>query len=220
RLATLSRIASTMRWALSPLSSRGFAAASKSGAVDRGRAGVLELLLGAEEGVEHGLASVLAEDQGQAGTDEGEEDEAAELALAALALRRAQRLGGVTEALGCDAEVLLHLLVAGYRLDGTAVAARPRVGMTGRVEGLLEAVAQFFVLDQALDVGILARGRIKVGGLAGPCLAHALLAGSSGALRITLIYPDDPCGQAKASSRTYSVEQHTIGAEAQVGPAD
>ena len=52
------------------------------------RAGVLELLFGAEEGVEHGLAGILADHQGDDGADEGEQDQAAE---AALLLRRLGR---------------------------------------------------------------------------------------------------------------------------------
>src|SRR6478735_385843 len=125
-----------MRWAFSPLSSRSLVAASMgislvlseeaqapagedpagagrlSGAVDTRGAGVLELLLGTEEGVEHGFAGVLAEDQGDGGADQAEQDDATELALLAL-LRRPEGLGGVAQVLCRNLEVTLHLLVAG-----------------------------------------------------------------------------------------------------------
>src|SRR5262245_54649410 len=104
-----------MRWAFSPLSSRSWVAASiklqcmerggrdarraaDSRAVDRRGRRVLELLLGAEEGVEDCLAGVLAEDQGDSGADQAEQDDAAKAALLAL-LRRPECLRGVTQVL-------------------------------------------------------------------------------------------------------------------------
>src|SRR6476469_2832404 len=141
-------------------------------AVDTRGGCVLELLLGAEESVEHGLAGALAEDQGHGGADQAEQDDPTEAALLVL-LRRPEGLGGVAQVLRGDLEVALHLLVAGHGLDRAAVAGRTAVGALSCLEGLLEAVAQFFVLDQTLHVGILACGRIKIGGLGRLGLGHA-----------------------------------------------
>ena len=59
---------------------------------------VLELLFGPEEGVEDGLAGVLAEDQGDPGGDQGEQDQAAEPLLRFFG--GAQALGGLAQVLG------------------------------------------------------------------------------------------------------------------------
>src|SRR5258706_456357 len=50
----------------------------------RGRRRVVELLLGAEERVEHLVAQVLAQREGQAGADDADEEQLADAALAAL----------------------------------------------------------------------------------------------------------------------------------------
>src|SRR5215203_2277572 len=135
-----------MRCALSPLSSRPCVAASTIkgllGPVDAGGGGVLELLFGAEERIEDGLAGSLADGQGDSRTDDRDEQQATDAALALLGLA-AQRLRGFLQALGGLAQVLLDLLVAGYGLDRPfAVAGRPAVGALGGLEGVFEALTQ------------------------------------------------------------------------------
>src|SRR5262245_20375195 len=102
-------------------------ACDRSGAVDACGAGVLELLLGAEEGIEHGLARVLAEDQSDDGADDRQHHQPAETTLLTL-LRRPQGFGSVAQVLRRRLEVALYLLVAGHGLDGAAVAGRTAVG--------------------------------------------------------------------------------------------
>src|SRR5262249_35145730 len=120
-------------------------------------------LFGAEEGVEHGLAGALAEHQRDRRAEDPEQDQPAETALALA--RGTQPVGGLAQVLGRVAEVLLHLLVAGDGLDrALAVAGGPTVGAARRVEGLTQAVAQLFVLDQLLHVGVFASRRVKVPG--------------------------------------------------------
>src|SRR4029077_14372923 len=111
-------------------------------AVDAGGAGVLELLFGAEEGVEHRLTRVLAQHQRDRARDDGEEDEAAEAAALALA-PAAQLLGGLAQALGGLAQVALDLAVAGHGLDRPlAVPGGAPVGAAGCFERPAKVVAQ------------------------------------------------------------------------------
>src|SRR5829696_1433716 len=135
----------------------------------RGRARrVLELLLGAEERVEHLLAKSLAGDERHARTHESDQEETA---LAALALlRAAQRLGRVLERVGRDAQLALRLLVLGHGLD-RALPVHARVGLLRRLERAAQVLAQLGVLDQPLYVLVradrLARGKRSGAGLGG-----------------------------------------------------
>src|SRR5439155_5711987 len=98
-----------------------------SRAVDAGGGGVLELLFGSEESVEHGLARTLADGERDYRADDRDQQQPAEPALALLRLA-AQALGGFLDALGGLAHFLLDLLVAGHGLDrALAVAGRPAV---------------------------------------------------------------------------------------------
>src|SRR6476619_5375898 len=80
----------------------------------RSRRGVLELLLRAEQRVEHLLAQPLGDDQGDRAADEAEQDQLAEptAAAALLLLRRLiQADRDVAHAARGLADVLLQLLV-------------------------------------------------------------------------------------------------------------
>ncbi len=118
-----------------------------------GRRGVLELLLGAEELVEDGLADVLAQRDREDGADERDEQQLQERMAALRALvGLPQRLGCGAKRLAGALEVTLKALVVEQRrrLLGSGGAL---VGVTAGFVGLAQVVAELLVLDQALDVG-------------------------------------------------------------------
>src|SRR5690606_23063080 len=91
----------------------------------RGRRGVLELLLGTEEAVEHGLAQVLVEDEGERGSDDPDEQD---LPPGALLLRAAtQPVGRLAQRFSGLAKLAVDLLVVDQRLRGLLLLLDPLV---------------------------------------------------------------------------------------------
>src|SRR6266498_165441 len=117
--------------------------------------GVLELLLGAEQPVEHRLAKVLAERDRDRGADQRHERDLPPRAATPLA---AQVLRGVAQRFRRRTEIALDLLVLGQGPYGPLSVGHALVGVAGSVEGLLDAVPQVFVLDHASYVRVRTRG--------------------------------------------------------------
>src|SRR5688572_18182808 len=138
----------------------------------RGRGGVLELLLRAEQGVEDLLAQVLAHGEGQSGAHDADHEHLAEpAALLLLLLRRlAQGDRCVAERLGGRPQVLLQLLVVEDLLGRVLAVLQAADRVTGRLVGAPEVLAQLLVVGDPLDVRALAH---RVGGSA--CLGRFLL---------------------------------------------
>ena len=126
---------------------------------------VLELLLGAEQPVEHRLAQVLAERDRERGAEQGDHQQPAPAAPLALA---AQLVGRLAKRLGGGAQVALHLLVLGDRLHGPLAVRHPLVRVPGRLEGVANVVSQLLVLDQAPHIRIGARRTGRLTRLLGP----------------------------------------------------
>src|SRR4051794_11042455 len=93
-------------WRVAPLGR----AYRRSRARRRGGRGVLELLLGAEQRVEHPLAQALAQSECNTGTDDQEQQLPAHAALALL-LAAAKRIGSFLQRRRRGLKLLLRLLV-------------------------------------------------------------------------------------------------------------
>src|SRR5829696_3401045 len=124
----------------------------------RRRRRVLELLLGAEQRVEHLLAQTLAERERGARADDHQQQRAAALALAGL-LAAPQGVGGFLQVARRRLKLLLGLLVVEQRLGGTSPVGHAAVGVARGVVGGAQVVAQLLVLDQAVHVRVR-RGRL------------------------------------------------------------
>src|SRR5256714_887724 len=164
-----------------------------------GRRGVLELLLGAEQRIQHLLAQTLGQRERSARTDDQEEDPPAP-ALLLLGLRAAQRVGRVAEGGRGLLELLLGLLVVEQGLRGPLPVRHPLVGLARRLVRRAKVLAQLVVLYEPLHVGV------GPGGLAGRYRAGAGLRGllllrCHGSPRIRSLretYPDRASGNARA----------------------
>src|SRR3954453_10100462 len=119
----------------------------------RGRRGVLELLLLAEERVEHLVAQVLAHAERHAGADDEQHQRAAEAPLLLLLGALAQRVGGLLEVLGGLLDALLQLLVVEERLVRRLAVGQPLEGVPAGLVRELEVLAHVLVLDHPLDRG-------------------------------------------------------------------
>src|SRR5215210_6388820 len=142
-----------------------------------GGAGVLELLLGAGQRVEHLLAQTLAHRQGETAGDRHREDPAEEPAAGLLFARSlaqghrrvAQRLGGIPD-------VLLELLIVEDRLRRRLAVGEPLDRAARRLVRLDDVVAQVIVFDDALDVRAVLRrlcGAVGTSGGAGGLLVRS-----------------------------------------------
>ena len=143
----------------------------------RGRRGVLELLLGAEQGVEHLLAQPLGEGERDSAADDAEQQDAAEAAALLLLLGRlVQRDARVAHAARGLLDVLLELLVLEDLRRRALAVAQPGVGVTGRLVGLHDVLAQVLVVDEPLDVRVGAGRLSRLPGLLHLLVRHRSLA--------------------------------------------
>src|SRR4051794_18653391 len=117
-----------------------------------GARGVLELLLRAEQGVQHLLAQAFAEREREAPADDRHHEEASTTLAAAALLATAQGIGRVLEGGGRFLELLLGLLVLRHGLDRALAVGHPRVCLARGVVSGTEIVAQLVVLDDPLHV--------------------------------------------------------------------
>src|SRR5215204_2614693 len=134
---------------------------------------VLELLLGAEQLVEDGLAQVLVQRDREDGPHDPDDEQLAErMALLALAL---EAFGGLLQVLGSRAEVALDLLVVGERLDRALAVRHALIGVTGRIESVPDARPQLFVLDEPAYVRVGTRLLRRLARLLSPRTCHQQL---------------------------------------------
>ena len=149
-----------------------------TGSGGRGRRGVLELLLGAEQLIEDRLAEILAERDREHGADERDHEQLAGTGARPSAVFSGSRRA--SEAARSDSlalfRSLLQLLVVEQRrrLLGAGSA---RVGVAAGLVGLAQVVAQLLVLDQTLDVG-RARPRTRCSALSFALLLLAIVCSS------------------------------------------
>ena len=133
--------------------------------------GVVELLLGAEQRVEHLVAQALAHGEGHAGADDADQQQLGEAAAALLLLlgALAQRLTGVAERLGGVLDFLLQLLVVEDLRRRSCRWSAGRTRSCAVSNAVHDVLAQFLVLDEALDVragprrGTARLGRLLLG---------------------------------------------------------
>src|ERR1700733_2029460 len=236
RAATLARIASTIRAALSLGNGRTAAASIRrdcsgatatsdpqarhalkpegapiGGALTHGGRRVLELLLGTKQGVEHLGPETLAERQGQRGPREHDQQLAPQVALALGWLGRlAQLRGRLADRHGRVLKVRAKLLVLEQHLGDDLAVVDPRVGALGRLERVDHILAQLRVLDQALDIGVVPGLVGQLGGSQrrlGLLLRwHTQLLNDDGGSRQDTRYPAAR-RRASAALRTSSIEE-------------
>src|SRR5215210_425590 len=132
-----------------------------------GGRGVLELLLGAEKRVQDLLAQALGEGEREPAADETEQQDPAEAAAALLLRGLAERDAGVAEVLRRLLEVLLELLVVEDLLRGRLAVAQACERVAAGLVGLHDVLAQVLVVDDTLDVWVVASLNGRLLGLGG-----------------------------------------------------
>src|SRR6185437_9336014 len=139
-----------------------------------GGRGVLELLLRAEQHVEHLGTKALVERDGQASANQQEHEATPAPLLLAAGLGVPQRVRRVLQGRGRLAELLLGLLVLGDRLDRSLAVGHAGVRLARRFEGGPHVLAQLLVLDDPLHVRVVLH-RLPRGYGAGSGLGGLLL---------------------------------------------
>src|SRR5215218_839058 len=155
-------------WSRQPGELRGRAARSRLRRRRGGRrGGVLELLLGTEQGVQDLLAQALGEREGDTAADEAEQQYPAEAAASLLLGRLVEGDTGVAEVLRRLLDVLLELPVLEDLLRGRLAVAQALERVTAGRIGLQDVLSQVLVVHDTLDVGVVPRLQGRLLGLGG-----------------------------------------------------